>query len=166
MRLACQGSNVGTTSLTIIGRKKRERLTTMVTPTYWRAKTHDEAREAVERFGQPGAGGLTAAELVHVLDVMGVVSSPEHATETMRRALVMQGEDTVVDEDTVYSAQQLDEMAAFLRAPLPAHMLLVHGLCHLLNYDHESDADFEAMVAVEDACLRALKARGFGEDPP
>jgi len=77
------------------------------------------AREAVERFGQPGAGGLTAAELVHVLDVMGVVSSPEHATETMRRALVMQGEDTVVDEDTVYSAQQLDEMAAFLRAPLP-----------------------------------------------
>jgi rRNA maturation RNase YbeY len=45
-------------------------------------------------------------------------------------------------------------------------VLVVHGLCHLLNYDHESDADFEAMVAVEDACLRALKARGFGEDPP
>ena len=66
-----------------------------------------------------GAGGLTAAELVHVLDVMGVVSSPEPATEMMRRALVMQGEDTVPDEDTVYSAQQLDEMAAFLRAPLP-----------------------------------------------
>ena len=77
------------------------------------------AREAVERFGQPGAGGLTAAELVHVLDVMGVVSNPEHATELMRRVRVMQGDDTVPEEDAVYSAQQLDEMAAFLRAPLP-----------------------------------------------
>ena len=57
------------------------------------------AREAVERFGQPGAGGLTAAELVHVLDVMCVVSNPEHATELMRRVRVMQGDDTVRVED-------------------------------------------------------------------
>lgn len=37
-------------------------------------------------------------------------------------------------------------------------MLLVHGLIHLLGYDHETDEDFEAMVAVEQRVLEAIRA--------
>lgn len=44
--------------------------------------------------------------------------------------------------------------------------LVVHGVCHLLNYDHETDEDFEAMVRVEDACVAALRDRRLGGDPP
>ena len=37
-------------------------------------------------------------------------------------------------------------------------LLLIHGLCHLLNYDHETDEDFEDMVAVEEKLLAARRA--------
>lgn len=37
-------------------------------------------------------------------------------------------------------------------------MLLVHGLIHLLGYDHETEEDYEAMVAVEEEVLRAVFA--------
>lgn len=33
-------------------------------------------------------------------------------------------------------------------------LLVIHGLCHLLNYDHESEAEFAEMAAVEDRLLR------------
>ena len=36
-------------------------------------------------------------------------------------------------------------------------MLLVHGLCHLLNYDHETEEDFESMVALEEDLLETLR---------
>ncbi|CAN0556511.1 unnamed protein product, partial [Ectocarpus sp. 8 AP-2014] len=34
-----------------------------------------------------------------------------------------------------------------------ASMLLVHGLIHLLGYDHETESDYKAMVAVEEEVL-------------
>ena len=34
-------------------------------------------------------------------------------------------------------------------------LLVIHGLCHLLNYDHETEGDFAEMAAVEDRLLRA-----------
>ena len=37
------------------------------------------------------------------------------------------------------------------------HMLLVHGLCHLLNYDHETEDEFEDMVALEDELLATYR---------
>ena len=37
------------------------------------------------------------------------------------------------------------------------HMLLVHGLCHLLNYDHETEDEFEDMVALEDELLETYR---------
>lgn len=48
-------------------------------------------------------------------------------------------------------------------------MLLVHGLIHLLGYDHETQEDYEAMVAVEEEVLRAVFGResvaGAGRTP-
>jgi Endoribonuclease YbeY len=35
-------------------------------------------------------------------------------------------------------------------------LLCVHGLLHLVGYDHESDDDYEAMVAREEGVLAAL----------
>lgn len=37
------------------------------------------------------------------------------------------------------------------------HMLLVHGMLHLVGYDHEDDDDYEEMVAKEEEILKALK---------
>jgi probable rRNA maturation factor len=37
------------------------------------------------------------------------------------------------------------------------HMLLVHGMLHLVGYDHEEDDDYEEMVTKEEEILRALK---------
>jgi rRNA maturation RNase YbeY len=36
------------------------------------------------------------------------------------------------------------------------HMLLVHGMLHLVGYDHIDDADYELMVTKEDELLKAL----------
>lgn len=35
--------------------------------------------------------------------------------------------------------------------------LLVHGICHLLGYDHETDADFRVMQRKEKEILREIK---------
>ncbi|KAG5189021.1 hypothetical protein JKP88DRAFT_243282 [Tribonema minus] len=36
-------------------------------------------------------------------------------------------------------------------------LLCIHGLLHLVGYDHETDEDYEVMVAREEELLRALK---------
>jgi probable rRNA maturation factor len=41
------------------------------------------------------------------------------------------------------------------------HMLLVHGLLHLVGYDHETDDDYELMVTKEDEILQKLKENGL-----
>lgn len=43
------------------------------------------------------------------------------------------------------------------------HMLVVHGMLHLVGYDHETDDDYELMVVREDEVLAELKRR-LGED--
>ncbi|CAM9779372.1 unnamed protein product, partial [Phaeothamnion confervicola] len=35
-------------------------------------------------------------------------------------------------------------------------LLLVHGLCHLVGYDHETDGDYEAMVVQEERVMAAM----------
>ena len=36
------------------------------------------------------------------------------------------------------------------------HMLLIHGMLHLVGYDHEEDEEFEEMVEREEELLREL----------
>lgn len=47
-------------------------------------------------------------------------------------------------------------------------LLIVHGICHLLGYDHENDADHRRMIAKEEELLEALGrgARGLAGKPP
>jgi hypothetical protein len=43
------------------------------------------------------------------------------------------------------------------------HMLIVHGMLHLVGYDHIEDDDYELMVVREDEVLAELKRR-LGDD--
>ena len=43
------------------------------------------------------------------------------------------------------------------------HMLIVHGMLHLVGYDHITDEDYELMVVREDEVLAELKRR-LGDD--
>jgi probable rRNA maturation factor len=65
--------------------------------------------------------------------------------------------------DLVLAAGVVAREAQALRKPLQAHYahLLVHGALHAQGWDHENDADAQAMEAYESALLLAL---GF-EDP-
>lgn len=53
-----------------------------------------------------------------------------------------------------YVLAQLPELETTLDERM--RVLLVHGICHLLAYDHELDADYEIMKAEEDRLLSML----------
>jgi rRNA maturation RNase YbeY len=53
--------------------------------------------------------------------------------------------------DIIISVEYTKKVAAELKIPLQQHLirLLAHGIAHLLNYDHHTDAQFKAMDKVE-----------------
>ncbi len=53
-----------------------------------------------------------------------------------------------------YVAARLSEYGTSLSERL--RVLLVHGICHLLGYDHETDADYRRMKAKENSILKKL----------
>mgnify|MGYP001160627362 FL=1 len=60
--------------------------------------------------------------------------------------------------DIVLAAETVAREAALEGKPLANHIshLVVHGLLHLLGYDHETDAQAQEMEAVERAALGRL----------
>ena len=77
----------------------------------------------------------------------------------------------VCDDDMKAAADDLAEdeenddrgvaptMEAVSDPEIRLHMLLVHGMLHLVGYDHEEDDDYEAMVTKEDELLRKLNLK-------
>ncbi len=59
------------------------------------------------------------------------------------------------------AAQQAAEYGHSLRREI--YYLAVHGLCHLLGYDHETEADKAEMRAREEAILTAMQIRREAE---
>ena len=60
--------------------------------------------------------------------------------------------------DIVLGFETVNREAAEMGLTLPNHIthLLVHGLLHLLGYDHEDDSDAEVMEALETHILATL----------
>lgn len=60
--------------------------------------------------------------------------------------------------DIVLAAETVAREAQEENKPLESHMthLVIHGLLHLLGYDHETDDEAEEMEAVERAALARL----------
>lgn len=64
--------------------------------------------------------------------------------------------------DLIISAPYVVKEAQKYNVTLEERMriLLVHGICHLLGYDHIEDADYRRMRAKEAYILKSLKAQG------
>ena len=63
--------------------------------------------------------------------------------------------------DVVLAAEAISREAALEEKPFEHHLihLIVHGVLHLLGYDHEAEADAEAMEAAERRALARLAIR-------
>ena len=65
-------------------------------------------------------------------------------------------ESDYVDDDRGVSGA----MATVYDAEERIHMLLAHGMLHLVGYDHIKDDEYELMVAKEEEVLRLLREKG------
>lgn len=61
--------------------------------------------------------------------------------------------------DLVISAEYVQRVAHELNQTMDERMriLLVHGICHLLGYDHELDEDYKVMHKKEQSILKKLE---------
>jgi probable rRNA maturation factor len=82
-------------------------------------------------------------------NVLSFPAAPEHAA--------CRGETRFLG-DLVLASETLSREAAELGIPVKHHLqhLVVHGLLHLLGYDHETDDEAEAMEALEVRILARL----------
>jgi len=78
--------------------------------------------------------------------VPGVIFEPEVREERVLGDIIISAERVLAD------ARELD---VFFEERL--QLLLVHGLCHLVGYDHETDAQYAVMSKVEAAILAQLR---------
>ena len=66
-------------------------------------------------------------------------------------------EDVWEDDDRGVSGA----MSTVFDPELRINMLLIHGMLHLVGYDHEDDADYELMVKKEEEILEILQRNGI-----
>ena len=80
-----------------------------------------------------------------------VLSFPGHETLLHRHSVVNMGDIILARETLVREAREMG-------IPLDHHFrhLVVHGLLHLMDYDHETDAEATEMEALETAILARL----------
>lgn len=87
-----------------------------------------------------------------------ILSFPYHPGLQPGKRIRVKREDDKNLGDLIISAEYVAHQAQEDNVPLPQRMkkLLVHGVCHLLGYDHEIDADWRRMRAKEGFLLKKL----------
>jgi len=88
-----------------------------------------------------------------------ILSFPFHADAQPNKKIVTQVPEEMNLGDLIVSAQKVladaDEYNMLFSTRL--RELLVHGICHLLGYDHITDDDYEIMHAKEQELLKRLE---------
>jgi probable rRNA maturation factor len=87
-----------------------------------------------------------------------ILSFPYHTDlQAGKRIKVREEEDKNLG-DLILSLEHIEKEAEKLKIPVEQHIqrLLVHGICHLLGYDHIKDKDWRKMRAKEGWLLKKL----------
>ncbi len=67
--------------------------------------------------------------------------------------------DIIISVEYIFTAKRWEAVTMQNRLPI----LLVHGICHLLGYDHETDQDYEVMRKQEESILKHIGVRLISE---
>lgn len=88
-----------------------------------------------------------------------ILSFPAHPELAAGKRIRVQTEDDKNLGDLIISAEYVAQAAKDLHTTLQERLqvLLVHGICHLLGYDHIEDADWRRMRAKEAFLLKKLR---------
>jgi ssRNA-specific RNase YbeY (16S rRNA maturation enzyme) len=128
----------------------------------------EEDRATHDAAGQDGGGtklgprrdgdGMMEGEVISERALVDGNAPPHHEDE----------EDDDDDYEYEYMEVEVDEyddrgvapaMQYIYDPEIRIHMLIVHGMLHLVGYDHIEDDDYELMVVREDEVLEELKRR-------
>jgi probable rRNA maturation factor len=93
-----------------------------------------------------------------LIDVPYVIRScDDDLLDENNNGVKQEEEDAWVDDDRGVSGA----MSKVFDPELRINMLLIHGMLHLVGYDHEDDADYELMVKKEEEILEILQRKGI-----
>jgi rRNA maturation RNase YbeY len=87
-----------------------------------------------------------------------ILSFSYHQYLTPGKRIKVQHEEDKNLGDLILSIEYIEKAAQELNVTLEERLkvLLVHGICHLLGYDHETDADWRSMRAKEAFILKHI----------
>lgn len=87
-----------------------------------------------------------------------ILSFPYYPQATPGKRIKPASAEEKILGDIIISVAYANRAAQELEVSLPKHLqrLLVHGMCHLIGYDHETDAEFARMNKKEMALLATL----------
>ncbi|KAL7445378.1 hypothetical protein ACHAXM_009792 [Skeletonema potamos] len=94
----------------------------------------------------------------------------QQQSDTVEEANISKNKDDNDDDDEEYEYMEIEveeyddrgvapQMQYIYDPEIRIHMLLVHGMLHLVGYDHIEDDDYELMVVREDEVLAELRRR-------
>jgi probable rRNA maturation factor len=88
-----------------------------------------------------------------------ILSFPAHPTLKAGERIVTDNDDDKNLGDLIIAPEYVQAEAQKLKVTLEQRLqrLLVHGICHLLGYDHIEDHDYKIMLQKEMYLLRMLK---------
>jgi rRNA maturation RNase YbeY len=89
-----------------------------------------------------------------------ILSFRYHADIKPHKPLVILDEDDKNLGDLILSLEYIQKAATEMNVSFEERLvvLLVHGICHLLGYDHETDADWRSMRAKEAFLLKKINS--------